>query len=77
MQSLLEVENIHRSCWLSNNNTNDIYDVYAQFQIFIKSEYVHKLNNYYFKINIIKFQKLFSVYSEYQAMKKFLRVWLI
>lgn len=43
MQSLLEVENTHRSSWLTTNNYNDIYDVFTQFQIFIKSEYVYKL----------------------------------
>lgn len=39
MQSLVETENTQRSCWLKLNYT-DIYDVYTQFQVFIKSEYV-------------------------------------
>lgn len=42
MQSLLEVENTQRSCWLRVNFT-DINDVYIQFQLFIKSEYVYKI----------------------------------
>ncbi|XP_050532964.1 Fanconi anemia group I protein-like isoform X2 [Daktulosphaira vitifoliae] len=37
IQSLEEDENIKRSCWLKINYTN-IYDVFEQFQIFIKSE---------------------------------------
>lgn len=37
VQSLVEIENTQRSCWLKLNYT-DIYDVYTQFQVFIKSE---------------------------------------
>uniref|UniRef100_A0A2H8TUM8 Fanconi anemia group I n=1 Tax=Melanaphis sacchari TaxID=742174 RepID=A0A2H8TUM8_9HEMI len=37
VQSLVEVENTKRSYWLKLHYT-DIYDVYSQFQIFIKSE---------------------------------------
>jgi len=37
MQSLVEVENTQCSFWLKINYT-DIYDVYTQFQLFIKSE---------------------------------------
>lgn len=37
VQSLVEVENTQRSYWLKLNYT-DIYDVYTQFQVFIKSE---------------------------------------
>lgn len=39
VQSLVETENTQRSYWLKLNYT-DIYDVYTQFQVFIKSEYV-------------------------------------
>ncbi|VVC36857.1 Hypothetical protein CINCED_3A015403 [Cinara cedri] len=37
IQSLEEIENNHRSCWLKMNYT-DVYDVYEQFTHFIKSE---------------------------------------
>lgn len=47
MQSLVEVENTKRSYWLKFHYT-DIYDVYTQFQVFIKSEYVLKISYYFF-----------------------------
>jgi len=69
VQSLVEVENTQRSYWLKLNYT-DIYDVYAQFQIFIKSEYVFKITNYY----ILHFNNSRFFYLEYQVTKNDLNV---
>lgn len=66
VQSLVEVENTQRSYWLKLNYT-DIYDVYTQFQVFIKSEYVLKITNFFF----LQFNNNF--YLEYQVTKKYLK----
>lgn len=43
IQSLTEEDNTKRSFWLKINYT-DIYEVFTQFQEFIKSEYVSRIN---------------------------------
>lgn len=70
MQSLVEVENTQRSYWLKLNYT-DIYDVYTQFQVFIKSEYVYKIYYFFYCYNLII---TVFFYLEYQVMKKYLKV---
>lgn len=67
MQSLVEVENTQRSFWLKLNYT-DIYDVYTQFQVFIKSEYVFKIASYFF-YNLIITVFLFRI-SSYEKIFK-------